>query len=171
MRIRQIRPEFWSDPVVGSLPIPARLLYIGLWNVADDAGWLTWKPAELGALLYPYDAPAKRERAIEANGALLAGAGRLVVYDCGCGEVPTLPKHQRIAGKQSFYQRDKHAAHTGKQSPLNGTHAPLPPPGKQSPLTDSPGSGSGSVVGSVRGLVPPSGFSDPREPVGRRSPA
>ena len=133
MRIRQVRPEFWTDPTIGRLPIAARHFYIGLWNVADDGGWLSWAPSELGALLFPYETPTRRERDIEKWGKALMDAGRLILHPCGCAEVPTLPKHQRISGKLSYTQRDKHQRHTqdhlDKQSPLSD---------KQSPLSDSP---------------------------------
>lgn len=37
-RIRTIKPEFWSSEQVMDLSIPARLLFIGLWNFCDDGG-------------------------------------------------------------------------------------------------------------------------------------
>ena len=108
MRIRQVRPEFWSDEVVAALPDGARLFYIGLWNVADDAGWLEWRPTRIGALLYPYESAKRREVNIAAWALRLTDKGRLVIHDCGCAVIPTLPKHQRVAGKQSFTVRDLH---------------------------------------------------------------
>jgi len=117
VRIRQVRPEFWTDETIAALPDAARLFYIGLWNVADDAGWLEWQPHRIGALLYPYRQIRKRERDIVAWGTLLADDGRLRVYECGCAEIPTLPRHQRITGKQTFTVRDRHY---GKHSVATG---------------------------------------------------
>lgn len=37
-RIRTIKPEFWTSEQVVSCSIPARLLFIGLWNFCDDYG-------------------------------------------------------------------------------------------------------------------------------------
>lgn len=37
-RIRTIKPEFWTSDQVVSCSPTARLLFIGLWNFADDAG-------------------------------------------------------------------------------------------------------------------------------------
>ena len=37
-RIRTIKPEFWIDDVIVELPFETRLLFIGIWNFADDAG-------------------------------------------------------------------------------------------------------------------------------------
>lgn len=111
---------------MGRLPIPVRLFYIGLWNVADDGGWLVWHPAELGALLFPYEAPSRRERHIVDWGSLLVSADRLRIYVCECAEVPTLPRHQRITGRLSFHQRDKHLLHTDKRLVLTGKHLIAP---------------------------------------------
>lgn len=108
MRIRQVRPEFWSDEIVAALPDGARLFYIGLWNVADDAGWLEWRPSRIGALLYPYESARRRESNITAWALRLTDKARLVIHECGCAVIPTLPKHQRISGTQSFTIRDLH---------------------------------------------------------------
>lgn len=122
MRIRQVRPEFWSDETMAGLPMAVRLFYIGLWNVADDAGWLPWRIPHIGAVLFPYEPARRRERQIEEWGNALVGAGRLVLHDCGCAQVPTLSRHQRVTGKQSFTAHEAHRKHTtltGKQSPLS----------------------------------------------------
>ena len=111
MRLRVVRPDFWSDDTLGRLPDPARLFYIGLWCLADDAGWLEWRPAQIGATLYPYKAAQRRERDVEAWGELLVQSKRLVRHECGCAFIPTLTKHQRQGGNPSFQYRDKHRWH------------------------------------------------------------
>jgi hypothetical protein len=108
MRIRQVRPEFWSDETLAALPDAARLFYIGLWNISDDAGWLEWRPSHIGALLYPFRQVARRERDISGWSRLLSEDGRLKIYECGCAEIPTLPRHQRVAGKPAYSVRDRH---------------------------------------------------------------
>ena len=37
-RIRSIKPEFFTSEVVASLPLSARLTFIGLWTYVDDNG-------------------------------------------------------------------------------------------------------------------------------------
>jgi hypothetical protein len=111
VRIRQVRPEFWTDEAMARLPMTVRQFYIGLWNVADDAGWLVWRPAHIGAVLFPYESARRREREIASWSAQLVDAGRLRLHDCGCAEIPTLPRHQRIAGKQSFAVLETHRKH------------------------------------------------------------
>lgn len=115
MRIRSVRPDFWQDDTLGHLSDAARLFYIGLWCVADDAGWLEWKPAQIGAALYPYRNAAARVRSIEGWGETLVDAGRVVRYPCGCAHIPTLPKHQRTGGNPSYQYRDKHRYHTSTE--------------------------------------------------------
>lgn len=112
MRIRQIRPEFWTDPIVASLPVDVRLTFIGLWNAADDAGYLVWDVSQVGALLYPYESVLVRERRIRKAGEWLTEKSRLAIFDCGCALIPRLIDHQKIGGNKSFTARDKHRVHT-----------------------------------------------------------
>jgi hypothetical protein len=112
VRIRQVRPEFFTDAVVSRLTAPVRLTYIGLWCVADDAGWMTWDVPQIAAQLYPYESVRVRERRVEAAGEALVLAGRMVRFDCGCSFIPKLADHQRIGGTKSFPARDKHNVHT-----------------------------------------------------------
>ena len=112
MRIRQIRPEFFTDPVTAHLSPVAQITYVGLWCVADDAGWLAWDVPQIGALLSPYKSVRVRERAIEHAGEELVRAGRLVIHPCGCALIPKLEAHQKIGGNKSFTVRDRHLVHT-----------------------------------------------------------
>ena len=116
-----MRPEFWTDETMAALAPAVRLFYIGLWNVADDAGWMEWRPSRIGAVLFPYESPKRRERDIHTWSIALEEKGRLVIHDCGCAQIPTLSKHQRITGKQSFGALEGHKPHlllTGKRSSL-----------------------------------------------------
>jgi hypothetical protein len=54
-RIRTIKPQFWTDEKIGKLPLGARLLFIGLWNLADDEGIVLWNAAYIKGQLFPYD--------------------------------------------------------------------------------------------------------------------
>jgi HNH endonuclease len=72
-RIRTIKPEFWTDSLIVQLPPLARLLFIALWNAADDYGCLRDEPERLAMELMP------REDAQEIDGyiQLLIACGRL----------------------------------------------------------------------------------------------
>ncbi len=37
-RMRNIKPNFWTNPNVAQCALGAQLLYIGLWNFSDDQG-------------------------------------------------------------------------------------------------------------------------------------
>jgi len=108
MRIRQVRPEFFTDPTTSRLSVDVRLTYIGLWCVADDAGWLEFNAEHIAAMLYPYESIRVRTHRLEKSKAELEAAGRLVLHDCGCAQIPTLEHHQKIGGTKSFTARDKH---------------------------------------------------------------
>jgi hypothetical protein len=51
LRIRQILPQFFADEEVAALTDRSRLIYIGLWCVADDEGYFPWKPGEVAYAL------------------------------------------------------------------------------------------------------------------------
>ncbi len=53
-RIRSVKPEFWSSPNLPEDPW-ARLLYIAMWNWADDNGVGTANPRELLGFAFPND--------------------------------------------------------------------------------------------------------------------
>lgn len=122
MRIRQVRPEFFTDATMAALPAEVRLTYIGLWIVADDAGYLKWDIGQIGAVLFPYEPVKRRERHLAISADKLEAAGRLVRYECGCALIPTLSRHQRVTGKISTTAKDAH----GKHLPLTGKHVVAP---------------------------------------------
>ena len=55
MRIRSIKPEFWSSPDIAALSDADRLLFIGLWSYVDDHGRGKDDVALIVAALYPHD--------------------------------------------------------------------------------------------------------------------
>jgi len=54
-RIRTIKPEFWEDEKIATLPYPCRLFFIGTWNHADDNGVIRGNPSILKSKIFPYD--------------------------------------------------------------------------------------------------------------------
>lgn len=95
LRIRQIIPAYWADEEMAMLSASSRLAYIGLWCVADDAGYFPWKPGEIG-----YALNMKRtvvERAVTDLRAL-PGKCRVELLACGRhAKVPNLVEYQRYA--------------------------------------------------------------------------
>ena len=55
MRNRMIKKEFWNSERILSISIPERLLFIGMWNIADDEGILKNSPLQLKATRFPVD--------------------------------------------------------------------------------------------------------------------
>lgn len=54
-RKRQIDPDIWTSEQFTLLSLPARLLFIGMFSVADDEGRLKGSPAALKARIFPID--------------------------------------------------------------------------------------------------------------------
>jgi hypothetical protein len=54
-RIRTIKPEFFESETVARLGIFARLLFVALWTLADDAGRLRGAPRLIASQVFPYD--------------------------------------------------------------------------------------------------------------------
>lgn len=99
-RIRSIKPEFWSDDVIGTLSRDVRLLFIASWNFADDEGLLRWTAAFLKASAFMYDGDVKVAK-VEAMMAEIVGAGLVLPYVSGraagtLGCIVNFRKHQKV---------------------------------------------------------------------------
>ncbi len=55
MRSRNIKPGFFKNERLADLPLECRLLFIGLWLLADRKGRLEDRPKRIKAELFPYD--------------------------------------------------------------------------------------------------------------------
>lgn len=107
-RVRLIWPSFFTDATIADLPAPTRLFYVALWTICDDAGYFPWKPREIGAALFPYDAEPARVGWIEMCLEELQGAGR-VEHPCEPhGFVPTLEEYRMKGGRPTFPLREEH---------------------------------------------------------------
>lgn len=94
-RIRTVKPEFWADEKVSKLPRDARLLFLGLFNFADDAGRMRGNPMLIRAQVFPYDTDIDSESLLRA----LAESSLIVRYEVE-GEsylwIRNFNKHQKI---------------------------------------------------------------------------
>ena len=100
LRIRQVKPDYWRDERLSGLSDTERLVYIGLWMEADDAGWLRESVTEIGTDLFPYQSRAPRDRKVTIALDTLRTLGRVVSYSCGHSHIPTLGTHQRFAAPE-----------------------------------------------------------------------
>jgi hypothetical protein len=155
VRIRQVKPAFWTDVRIASLPAPVRLFYIGLWMQADDAGWFRWDVPQIGAELYSFEGRSKRERNVAAFGDALEDAQRLARLDCGHAFIPTLAGHQRLSGstKQVRTIANEHERDCSRKSPHVPAHPRESPArnGKEREQEREPGTerqGNGKVAGA-----------------------
>jgi hypothetical protein len=100
-RIRSIKPDFWTDSKIVSLPPLARLFYIGLWNFAIcDMGHIKDDPDALKLQILPTD---------DVDGAVvidqLLKAGRVVRVDVPGDRhylhIPRFTDHQNLSKRWS----------------------------------------------------------------------
>ena len=55
MRARNIKPSFFANDVLAEIDPLGRLLFIGLWCLADREGRLEYRPKKIKAALFPYE--------------------------------------------------------------------------------------------------------------------
>jgi len=103
VRIRTVKPEFWQDEHLAACSPEARLLAIGLLNVADDQGYFNAHPALIRAAVFPFqngiDIPALLAELCAAGRSETApGYIELRRADDGrCyGRIPHFCDHQKI---------------------------------------------------------------------------
>lgn len=106
-RIRTVKPEFFTSLDVARLSMEARLLFIGLWTHADDAGRNLNEPRLIKAALFPLDDHLTTERVV-ALMAELSEVGVIDLYTDAEGrrlyQVKGWKDHQRIdRPKESKY--------------------------------------------------------------------
>ncbi len=93
-RIRTIKPEFWVDDVMVELTHEARLLFIGLWNFADDEGYIEDKPKRIKMQIFPAESGG-----VEDSLSALVLSGRLHEYTSEQGallKVANWELHQKV---------------------------------------------------------------------------
>ena len=54
-RIRYLKPDFFKDEDLATLPFESRLFFAGLWGLADKEGRLEDRPQRLKIEIFPYD--------------------------------------------------------------------------------------------------------------------
>lgn len=97
-RMRSLKPEFWHDQEITRLPRDARLLYMAMWNLADEHARLQGDPRFLKGQAFPYDDDLTADT-IDGLVADLVIAGKVERYTVRGGiylHLPKLPKHQRL---------------------------------------------------------------------------
>ena len=92
-RTRSIKPSFFKNEYLAECDPMARLLFVGLWTLADSQGRMEFRPLRIKAELFPYEN-------CDILGLLkqLADRGFVRAYESGdvkVLEIPTFADHQR----------------------------------------------------------------------------
>lgn len=94
-RIRTVKPEYFTHPEIAALSIPARLLLISLWTLADDSGRMYDQPLRIRAHAFGEVDRVNIARLLDE----LEGSGRIFRYvatDRACLYVTGFTRHQVI---------------------------------------------------------------------------
>lgn len=128
MRIRTIKPEFWSHPILAKLSDRTRLLAIGLLSLADDEGYFLADPALIRSALFPFT-----EDSLNIHGVLteLSNAEYIALREHAShgaiGRVLNFSKHQVVnrpspSKIKTYWDSGKtHGALTERSVPEQGT--------------------------------------------------
>lgn len=98
-RIRTIKPEFFIDDELAELSVLTRLLFVGLWTLADCKGRMEDRPKRIRAQLHPFD-DGDTDAMLQA----LHDARFIHRYEVDGKrylEIRTFTKHQRLSGKEA----------------------------------------------------------------------
>jgi hypothetical protein len=66
VRARILKPGFFTNERLARLPVRARLLFAGLWCLADREGRIEYRPERIRAAIFPYEPRVKIEALIRA---------------------------------------------------------------------------------------------------------
>jgi hypothetical protein len=97
MRIRTIKPEFWSHPVMAQQDDTTKLLALGLLNFADDEGFFYADPKLIRSALRPFDDDSSNvRRSLEKLEKIGYIETRIHPTHGAVGTVLSFDKHQRV---------------------------------------------------------------------------
>jgi hypothetical protein len=178
VRARNIKPAFFSNEVLAALPCWQRLLFIGLWTVADREGRLENRPARIKMLLFPCD-----NVDIEAGIASLASAGFLTCYEVDGRRLIAIPawrKHQNPHHKEAPSVLPAPSGQPcmdakPEASPGQAPDKPATSPGQAPDTPEASPADSGSLIPDPGSPIPDPGtpIPDPGTPIpdpGMRTP-
>lgn len=142
-RIRSVHPGLWTDEIFVSLSPLARLLFMGIWNEADDKGIFPWSPLQMKMRVLPADNTDAGELMAE-----LEAADCIRRYEIGgksFGAVRNFAKFQRPKKPNDIHPANpeilEFAGHKGEPSGDNPppVRKELPTSGEKSPQMEEGG--------------------------------
>lgn len=152
-RIRSIKPKFWDDTKIGRISRDARLLYIGMWNFADDIGVVIGDSIWLKSKIFPYDQIQIQQfekwmNELVINGfiCLLSYRGERFIY------LPTFTRHQVI-------NKPNHDDLNIPKNLIDSIKETIPEQSRNNPVSFTEQSvliiGEGNGNGDIPPIVPP----------------
>jgi hypothetical protein len=138
-RARNIKPSFFTNDILAECDMGARLLFAGLWTIADREGRLEDRPKKIKAEILPYDdcdADSYLQQ-LEQHGFIT----RYEVNGTRYIQVLNFVKHQSPHVKESastIPAPDKHQTSPVQNVPLPPSPIPLPDSPIPHPSTRSP---------------------------------
>jgi hypothetical protein len=124
MRARNIKPGFFKNEALHEVDPYARLLFIGLWCLADREGRLEDRPKRIKVELFPADSVD-----VDAMLEQLAKAGMVIRYEADGQRIISIPnflkhQHPHHLEKSSNFP-DLPPVHDAIKQPKPGTLAPM----------------------------------------------
>jgi hypothetical protein len=114
MRIRSLKPEFFTDRVTGRWPAELALFYQALWVLADDEGRFEWEPEGIRGQLFPYRSLIDPCALMEE----LRKTGHVIKYSADGAYYGWLPKFKK-------HQHPNRPQESKLPDPSLSTHVPL----------------------------------------------
>ena len=128
MRSRNIKPSFFKNEELSECSMAARLLFAGLWCLADRSGRLEDRPKRIKAEIFPYD-PLNIEKELSD----LAAKGFIVRYSVDSSnyiQITNFQKHQypHIKEPESTIPAPCENHASPSESLIPHTESPIPDP-------------------------------------------
>lgn len=147
-RARILKPGFFTNELLAELPFEGRLLFAGLWTLADRDGRLEDRPKRIKAALFPWD-----EVDVDALLAALELKGfidRYAVAGCPLIQIAKFAEHQTPHAREtaSTLPRPENRPENRESSLRLSKPLPRSPVAVSDPVTGS-GNGSNSAATSA----------------------
>lgn len=144
-RIRSLKPEYWTDRKLARLSRDARLLYLSMWNQADEHGRLHGDARFIKGHCLPYEDDLNLDD-VNRLVAELAEHGRVIRYTTDGDPYLYLPKlshHQRLEPHKSA---SRLPAPPDADQPGEPDTPDDDPPGRSAQSPDDPRQGAEPIV-------------------------
>jgi hypothetical protein len=144
-RIRTIKPDFFTSEKIASLPVTARLTFIGLWTYVDDNGVGLDNARLVMAAVWPLeDDPTQTLKQVAEDLSVLTDRGLIQRYTAGGRKLIYIPgwdEHQKV--QHPAKPRHERPSTSGNIDPPEGSGEPHEDP-MSPPETFTPEQGTGN---------------------------